>query len=137
MIRRIGGVTIVAIMKGVREEIGTEVYIVGKTIRIKLAGHMVIMIERMPKKIRDKETRSLQKIRKTTAKMGGLSEERPENGRGKRQVERKGQQHRIMENKKVRCYHWMSRLDENTYMRRPRPQRCSYEYSLVRPDATR
>ena len=42
---------------------------------------MAIMIdERMPKKIRDKETRSLQKMRKTTAKMGGLSEERHEKG---------------------------------------------------------
>ena len=52
MIRRIGGVNTVAIMKDVREEIGTEVRTVGKTIiRIELAGHMVKMIdERMPKK---------------------------------------------------------------------------------------
>ena len=35
-------------------------------------------------KIGDKETRRLQKTRKTTAKMGGLCEERSEKGRGRR-----------------------------------------------------
>ena len=48
-------------------------------------------------KIRDKETRRLQKTRKTTAKMGGLCEERSEKGRGGRKVERKGQQQGPME----------------------------------------
>ena len=43
-------------------------------------------------KIRDNEARWLHKTRKTTAKMGGLCEERPEKGRGGRKVERKGQQ---------------------------------------------
>ena len=43
--------------------------------------------ERLPK--REKETRRLQKMRNTTAKMGGLCEERSEKGRGGRKVERK------------------------------------------------
>ena len=43
------------------------------------------------------EARWLQKTRKTTAKMGGLCEERPEKGRGGRKVERKGQQQGPME----------------------------------------
>ena len=38
-----------------------------------------------------------QKTRKTTAKMGGLCEERPGKGRGGRKVERKGQQQGPME----------------------------------------
>ena len=45
----------------------------------------------------DKGTRNLQKTRKTTAKMGGLCEERSEKGRGGRKVERKGQQQGGME----------------------------------------
>ena len=40
-------------------------------------------------KIRDKETRRLQKTRKTTAKMGGLCENRSKKGRGGRKVEKK------------------------------------------------
>ena len=36
-------------------------------------------------------------MRKTTAKMGGLCEERSEKGRGGRQVEREGQQQGPME----------------------------------------
>ena len=47
-------------------------------------------------KSRDKERR-LQKTRKTTAKMGGLPEERPKKGRRRRKVERKNQQQRVME----------------------------------------
>ena len=39
-------------------------------------------------KIRDKETRRLHKTRKTTAKMGGLCEERSKKGRGGRKVEK-------------------------------------------------
>ena len=50
----------------------------------------------MTEKIRDKEARWLQKTRKTTAKMGGMCEERSEKGRG-RKVERKGQQQGPME----------------------------------------
>ena len=36
-------------------------------------------------------------MRKTTAKMGGLCEERPEKGRGGRKVQSKGQQQGPME----------------------------------------
>ncbi len=50
--------------------------------------------ERLPRR---SETRRLQKTEKTTAKMGGLSEERSEKGRGGRKVERKGQQQGAME----------------------------------------
>ena len=40
---------------------------------MKWAGHMVGMKdERLPKRFENKETRRLQKTRKTTAKMGGL-----------------------------------------------------------------
>ena len=48
-------------------------------------------------KIRDKGAGRFQKTRKTTAKMGGLCEERSEKGRGGRKVERKGQQQGPME----------------------------------------
>ena len=48
-------------------------------------------------KIRDKEARRFQKTRKTTAKMEGLCEERPEKGRGGRKVQSKGQQQGPME----------------------------------------
>ena len=48
--------------------------------------------------IGDKETRRLPKARKTTAKMGGLSEERSKKGRGGRKDERKRQQQWAMEN---------------------------------------
>ena len=44
----------------------------------------------------DKEAR-FRKTRKTTAKMGGLCEERSEKSRGGRKVERKGQQQGPME----------------------------------------
>ena len=55
-------------------------------------------------KNRDKETRRFQKTRKTTAMMGGLCEDRSENGRGGRKVERKGEQHGPMEtNYKTSC----------------------------------
>ena len=63
-------------------------------------------------KIRDNEARWLQKTRKTTAKMGGLCEERPEKGRGGRKVERKGQQQGPMETnyKSSRTSEW--RIDQ-------------------------
>ena len=47
--------------------------------------------------IRYKEARRLHQTRKTTAKMGGLCEERSEKGRGGSKVERKGQQQGPME----------------------------------------
>ena len=83
-------------MNDLREEVGTKACIVGKIVksRMKWAEHMVRMKD---EKIRDKEARRLQKTRKTTAKMGGLCEERFEKGRGGRKVERKGQQQRPME----------------------------------------
>ena len=43
------------------------------------------------------DTRRLQKTRKTTAKLGGLCEERSMNGRGWRKVGRKGQQQGAVE----------------------------------------
>ena len=43
-------------------------------------------------KIPDKEIRWLQKTKKTTAKMGGLREERSKKDRGGRKVERIGEQ---------------------------------------------
>ena len=46
-------------------------------------------------KICDKAARRLQKTRKTTAKMGGLCEERSEKGRGGRKVERKNKQQKL------------------------------------------
>ena len=49
------------------------------------------MVRLKDDKIRDKEARRFQKTRKTTAKIGGLCEERSEKGRGGRKVERKGQ----------------------------------------------
>ena len=52
----------------------------------------------IPEKIRDKEARRLRKTRNTTAKMGGLSEEISETGRGERKVERKDQQQGPVEN---------------------------------------
>ena len=48
-------------------------------------------------KIREKETRRLQKTRKATAKTGGLPEDRPKKGRGGRTAEREGQQRGPME----------------------------------------
>ena len=87
-------------MKDLREEVGTKACIVGKIVksRMKWAGHMVRMKDdKLPKRARDKEARRFQKTRKTTAKMGGLCEERPEKGRGGRKMERKGQQQGPME----------------------------------------
>ena len=49
-------------------------------------------------KIWDKEIKRLHKMRKTAAKMGGLSDERYEKGRGGTTVERKGQQQGAMGN---------------------------------------
>ena len=53
----------------------------------------------MTENIRDKEARRFQKTRKTTAKMGGLCEERSEKGRGGSKVERKCLQQGPMEKK--------------------------------------
>ena len=96
-IRKIAGVRRVERrrMKYLREEVGTKACIVGKLVksRMKWAWHMVRMKDdKLPKKSRDKEARRFQKTRKTTAKMGGLCEERSEKGRGGRQIERKGKQ---------------------------------------------
>ena len=70
--------------------------------------------ERLVKKISDKETRRLQKTRTTTAKMGGLSEDRPKKGRGRRKVDRKGQQQTAYHNilnmflgSPIDCYSYM------------------------------
>ena len=52
--------------------------------------------QEITEKIRDKDTR-LQKMRKTTARMGGLCEERSEKDRGGRKVDRKFQQQGVME----------------------------------------
>ena len=65
---------------------------------MKWAGHMVRMKDdKLPKRAETKEARRFQKTRKTTAKMGGLYEERSEKGRGGRTMERKGQQQGPME----------------------------------------
>ena len=50
----------------------------------------------MTENIREKEARWLQNTRKATAKMGGLCEERSEQCRGGRNVERKCQQQGLM-----------------------------------------
>ena len=89
-------------MKDLREEVGTKTWVVGKIVksRMKWAGHMVRMIDdigHIAENIRDKEARRLQKARKTTAKMGGLSEERPKQGRGRRKLERNCQKQGPME----------------------------------------
>ena len=65
---------------------------------MKWAGHMVGMKdERLPKRFENKETRRLQKTRKTTAKMGGLCEERSKKGRGGKKLGRKDQKQGVME----------------------------------------
>ena len=86
-------------MKDLREEVGTKACIVGRIVksRLKWAGYMVRMKEDITEKSRDKEARRFQKTGKTTAKMGGLCEERSEKGRGGRKMERKGKQQGPME----------------------------------------
>ena len=70
------------IMKDLREEVGTKACIVGKIVKSRMtwAGHMVRMKDDKLPKSRDKEARRFQKTRKTTAKMGGLCEERQQQG---------------------------------------------------------
>ena len=64
---------------------------------MKWAGQMVGMKEDIYiTENKDTETRRLQRTRKTTAKMGGLSEERLGKVRG-RKMKRKNQQQRAME----------------------------------------
>ena len=53
--------------------------------------------DKLPKIYDTKKRDGFRKTSKTTAKMGGLCEERYEKGRGGRKVERKGQQHGPME----------------------------------------
>ena len=61
-------------------------------------GHIVGMnYDKLPKRSDTKKQEGSKKTRKTTAKMGGLCEERFEKGRGGRKVERKGQQQGPME----------------------------------------
>ena len=83
-----------------REEVGTKACIVAKIVksRMKWAGHNgQNEIWSITETIRYKEARRLQKTRKTTAKMGGLSKEIYQKGRGGRKVQRKGQQQGPME----------------------------------------
>ena len=95
-IRRISGVVRVGrrIMKDLREEVETKACIepdeMGWT-------HGQNERRKITEKTRDKEARQFQKTRKTTTKMGDLCEERSEEGRGRRKVERKGQQQGPME----------------------------------------
>ena len=86
-------------MKDLRHEVGTKACVVGKRVksRMKLAGHAVRMKEERSPKRSETRNRRLQTTRKTTAKMGGLCEERSKKGRGGRKVERKGQQQGAME----------------------------------------
>ena len=87
-------------MKDPREEVGTKACIVGKIVksRMKWAGHMVRMkYDKSPKRSETRKQSRFQKTRKTTAKTGGLCDERSEKGRRGRKVERKGQQQRPME----------------------------------------
>ena len=84
-------------MKDMREEVGTKASIVGKIVKSRTKWDFRIKRWEISEKSRDKGTRRLQKTRKTTAKMGGLCEERYKKGRGGRKVERKGQQQRAME----------------------------------------
>ena len=82
-------------MKDLREEVGTKAFIVGKIVksRIKWAGHMVRMkYDKLPKRAETNMHECSRKTRKTTAKMGGLCEERSEKGRVGRKMERKGKQ---------------------------------------------
>ena len=65
---------------------------------MKWAGHMVrTKDDKLPKRAETKKREGCRKRGKTTAKMGGLCEEKPEKGRGGRKVERKGQQQGPME----------------------------------------
>ena len=87
-------------MKDQWEEVETKACIVCRIVKSRMtwAGHMVRMKDdKLPKNVRDKEARRFQKTRKTTAKMGGMCDERSEKGRGRRHVERKCQQHGPME----------------------------------------
>ena len=83
------------------EEVGTKACIVGRIVKKEPdeMGWTHGLNERRDttEKTWDKETRRLQKTRKTTAKMGGLCEDRSEKGRGGRHLERKCQQQRAME----------------------------------------
>ena len=64
-------------MKDPREEVKS---------RMKWAGLMVRMKRReITEKIRDKEVRRLQRMKKTTAKKGGLCKDRCEKGKGQQQ----------------------------------------------------
>ena len=87
-------------MKDLREEVGTKACIVGRIVksRMKWAGHMVRMKEdKLPKRAETKKQDGCQETGNTTAKMGGLCEERSEKGRGGRKMERKDQQQGPME----------------------------------------
>ena len=66
-------------MKDLREEVGTEACIVGKIVKseMKLAG----LSERKTRDCQKYKRNRLQKMRKTTAKTGGLPEDRPEKGK--------------------------------------------------------
>ena len=74
-------------MKDMRDEVGTKACIVCKIVksRMKWAGHLVRMKDdKLLKRAEKKEERRFLKTRKTTAKTGGLCEERSEKGRGGR-----------------------------------------------------
>ena len=91
------------IIKHQREEIGTDTCIAGRTVEPDEMGSTHGQKERR-KIIEKSRDRQLQKTRTTTAKMGGLSEERPKKGRGRSKVERKGQQPRdVEENNIISC----------------------------------
>ena len=64
------------------------------------AGHMIRMKdERFPKRCKTKSrlSKTRKPLDKMGAVMGGLPEDRPNKGRGRRQAERKGQQQGTME----------------------------------------
>ena len=88
-------------MKDLREEVGIKTCIVCKIVksRMKWTGHMVRMkYERLPKiPETKKDARRWQKTTKTTAKMGGLFEQRSDKGRGGRKGQRKFHQQGSME----------------------------------------
>ena len=75
----------------IREEVGAR--IVSKIVKPGEMGwtHGQNVRREIAENISDRETRMLQKTRKSTAMMGGLCEERSKKGRGGRKVERKGQ----------------------------------------------
>ena len=88
-------------MKDLREEVGTKACIVGKIVksRMKWAGHMIRMKDdKLPKRAETKKQEGSRKRGRPQLRWEDCVErDRCEKGRGRRKMERKGQQQGPME----------------------------------------